>query len=345
MMDQYTLRLEKIEDEIRRSLPQIVTRSWGEEAALSELTEGQLHCIEGIIAPALSLVQSGGKRWRPLLLLLVHELFGGGGSAICLTPLVELVHSGTLMVDDIEDKSDLRRGKPAAHIVFGEDVAINTGNLLYFLPTMCIDRSLFSAETKLKLYQSYAENLRRLHIGQGMDIQWHRDPCFIPAVSDYLLMCRYKTGALARMAAEFGVYSASGSDHDAVEMGEIAQTIGLAFQILDDVRNLTTGNPGKKRGDDIIEGKKSLPVILHCTEQPLEGKLLSELFTEARGNDATAARAATEKAIALLEGSGSIEKAQVYAETLLDATIQTFESRFPPSEARDLIIGMMKGFI
>ncbi len=344
MTDQYNLRLEKIEAEISAVLPERITREWAKKLGFGSPTEEQLRLLEGIVEPARSLVGSGGKRWRPLLLLLTHELFGGQGSALVLTPIVELVHSGTLMVDDIEDKSDLRRGKPAAHVTFGEDMAINTGNLLYFLPTLRIDEAPLPAEIKLRLYRSYAANLRRLHAGQGMDIQWHKNPSYIPAEEDYILMCRCKTGALARMSAEFGALSASGVGESVQCMGGQAETLGLAFQILDDVKNLTTGNPGKKRGDDIVEGKKSLPVILHCAARPEDRERLAKLFLEAGEASPGADRDSIEEAIALLTDSGSIEKARCYAAELLKQTEKSLEAGFPASEALDLIIGMVRGF-
>ncbi len=100
-------------------------------------------------------------------------------------------------------------------------------------------------------------------MGQGLDIQWHNNHECFPLVDEYLQMCRYKTGSLARMAAEIGVAAGGGSDDRALEMGCACEEMGVGFQILDDVVNLTTGNPGKKRGDDIVEGKKVF--LLYCS--------------------------------------------------------------------------------
>ena len=106
-------------------------------------------------------------------MVLCCELAGGEAEeALPLAPVVEFPHNGSLIVDDIEDSSDLRRGEPAVHKIYGEDMSINTGNLLYFLPTFLIDESDFSDELKLRLYRYYTVNLRRLHFGQGLDIQW-----------------------------------------------------------------------------------------------------------------------------------------------------------------------------
>jgi octaprenyl-diphosphate synthase len=101
-----------------------------------------------------------------------------------------------------------------------------------------------------------------------MDIAWHRDPARIPSIADYMLMCGLKTGCLARVAALLGAetaYSAGTLPRDPelfARLGEGAEKLGVGFQILDDVKNLGPGVPGKQRGDDVVEGKKSLPVLL-----------------------------------------------------------------------------------
>jgi geranylgeranyl pyrophosphate synthase len=144
-------------------------------------------------------------------------------------------------------------------------------------------------------------------------------------------MCRYKTGALARMAAELGVISAGGSESDAVEMGQACEEMGVGFQILDDVINLTTGNPGKKRGDDIVEGKKSLPVIIFNQDNG-DTKALSSLFRSAaslgidRGNDAV------EEAIRLMEEKGSILKAKKIALGILEKSRKKIVEKYSRTE-------------
>ncbi len=103
--------------------------------------------------PSIDLVLRGGKRWRPMMMLLFCELESGGQDVLPLTPLVELPHNGSLMIDDIEDGADLRRGKEAVHITYGIDMAINSGNFLYFLPSYLIDKSDFSDSKKTEIIQ------------------------------------------------------------------------------------------------------------------------------------------------------------------------------------------------
>jgi octaprenyl-diphosphate synthase len=163
--------------------------------------------------------------------------------------------------------------------------------------------------------------MRRLHIGQAMDIAWHRSGDSLPSLSEYDLMCRLKTGCLARLAAILGVCAAAAAgaiapgdiDRWAEPLGDAAEKLGVGFQILDDVKNLTTGNPGKKRGDDIVEGKKSLPVLLYLHRgghDPAQdaAALTSRCFAAARAGGVDAPE--VEELIAELEGSGSLEEAR-----------------------------------
>ncbi len=343
MIDNYNERLKKIEHHIYAVLPESSKSGWVSDVAGPVFCNVDENFYNNINIPSIDLVKRGGKRWRPMMMLLFCELESGSQNVLPLTPLVELPHNGSLMIDDIEDGADLRRGKEAVHLIYGVDMAINSGNFLYFLPSFLIEKSDFPDSVKLKLYRYYCENMRRLHLGQGLDIQWHNNHDIYPDVNEYLQMCRYKTGSLARMAAELGVIAGGGSEKGAVEMGQACEEMGVAFQILDDVTNLTTGNPGKKRGDDIVEGKKSLPVIFFNQEGG-DIKTLSSLFRTAsslgieRGNDAV------EEAIRLLEVRGSIEKAENTAVEILESSRKKIVSKYSPCEALDLINFMFDSF-
>ena len=125
--------LEKVEGVISRAIPSIADKGWLTRAvgpAKSKVTDESLNVIN---QPAIELINRGGKRWRPVTMVLCCELAGGSAEEVLpLTPVVEFPHNGSLIIDDIEDKADLRRGEPAVHMIYGEDLSINTGNLLYF---------------------------------------------------------------------------------------------------------------------------------------------------------------------------------------------------------------------
>ncbi len=338
-------RLLKIERVLDKYLPKEASSEW------KDMAFGSVDfCISGehmepLLVPCERLLSLGGKRWRPLLLVLTAEMTaaakGKDSSAIenaySLTPLVEFAHTASLIHDDIEDSADTRRGQPAAHITYGLDTALNAGSWLYFQATTCISTQELSAQKKNDLYDLYLLELRRLHLGQAMDIRWHRDPSLLPSVAEYTAMVRNKTGTLARLAVEVGILAGGGSKEEALEAGKIAEDIGVGFQILDDVTNISIGNPGKKRGDDIVEGKKSLPVILHIKSNPQDAHELEELFEKAakEGIDSPA----VEKAISLLSSGGFIQKAENSGRELVGQKARELSEFFgnADSEAAGLI--------
>ena len=336
MTKEFLTILEKIEDSLNKALPATALSDWT-EASFRALPDGaKPEYIEKLIEPNKALVSLGGKRWRPLLLILCYkmavEMSAKKGNspalteeqAYSITPLVEFVHTASLIHDDIEDSADLRRGKPAAHITYGLDTALNAGSWLYFEAPVCINQLSVTDSLKLRLYETYTNELRRLHLGQAMDIYWHRNPDFFPAEQEYLAMVKCKTGTLASLAAKLGCIAGGLSVEEAEKFGGIAADIGMCFQIIDDVINLTTGNPGKKRGDDIVEGKKSLPVLIHAHLQPADKPQIAAFMKEAaaQGIDSPS----VEKCIALLEKSGCIKKAAERGRSLIEESCAAFNS-------------------
>ena len=331
------------------ALPQDPDSGWLDRIAGEQLHVSDLSWYREFCAPARDLLLRGGKRWRPLLMVLTAEAFGGeeaARTAYGLTPVVEFPHTGSLIIDDIEDGSDWRRGKPAVHMIYGTDLSINAGNLLYYLPTTEIDAVDMDDTVRLRIYQIYTRFLRRVHLGQGLDIVWHRDTdcARLPEIGEYLQMCRFKTGCLAGMSAEIGAAVGGCDEHQIREVGEIAELLGVGFQIRDDVINLVTGNPGKQRGDDIIENKKSLPILLHLKSRPDDLPIIVEAFAEAKEKGCEAGTAAIERVISLLQESGAVAAASRRAEELLDAVLVRIGTGYPESEARSLLISMVKGF-
>jgi octaprenyl-diphosphate synthase len=331
----YTRRLEKIEAVLNAQLPEAPALPWVRVhfPGLPGTVPPEL--VKSLTLPGWDLLSRGGKRWRPLLTTLICESLGGGDGALPLVPLVELPHNASLIHDDIEDNSDERRGKPAVHILYGTDTAINAGSFLYFLPLTCIDAWDAPPELKNGVYRLWGEHMRRLHLGQAMDISWHRDqrtsgPASLPGLEEYDLMCRLKTGCLARFAAILGVYGAAAAggieageiDRWAGTLGEAAEKLGVGFQILDDVKNLTTGNPGKKRGDDIVEGKKSLPVLLYLHGKKDAGEVVRRCFQAARVSGVGAPE--VEELIACLDASGSLGEARKRGLALIGEAREAF---------------------
>lgn len=336
------MRLAKIEEYLQTILPEKVNKNWKEAVMGPVAVKDEF--LNQINEPARDLLSRGGKRWRPLLMMLFYNLYRSDDDILPLTPLVELPHNGSLIIDDIEDSSDFRRGKPAVHLLYGTDLSINTGNFLYFLPHVCIDLCSFPDEIKLAAYRYYNESVTKLHIGQGLDILWHRDKDYIPSVDEYMAMCGFKTGDLAQLSGRLGVRAGGGSEETALAMGKACKQMGIGFQILDDVTNLTTGNPGKKRGDDIVEGKKSLPVIL-CSQLGGDMIRLKEIFAYAGEYGIEKAGDAVEEAIVLIGATGAIEKAKEKALSILKESRNTIMDSYPASPVLDEISTLFSSFL
>lgn len=340
--------LDNIENSLNKALPQTATAESWTPASFGNLPEGTTaEYINKLIEPNRALVSLGGKRWRPLLMMLCYKMSKeesaskGTSPALSeeetysITPLVEFVHTASLIHDDIEDNADLRRGKPAAHITYGLDTALNAGSWLYFEAPVCINQLNAPDNLKLELYKTYTNELRRLHLGQAMDIFWHRNPDIFPPEEEYLAMVKCKTGTLASLAAKLGCIAGGLSAAEAEKFGSIAADIGIGFQIIDDVINLTTGNPGKKRGDDIVEGKKSLPVLIHSSLCPADKAKIAE-YMKTAGKDGIDSPA-VEECISLLKESGCIEKAAERGRKL----IQESCARFNSAEIQELFTSMI----
>ena len=155
-----------------------------------------------------------------------------------------------------------------------------------------------------------------------MDIYWHREKSVFPTREEYEAMVRNKTGTLASLAAQVGMIAGGATKNQAACAGETAAQIGIGFQIIDDVINLTKGNPGKKRGDDIVEGKKSLPVLIHVQSRPQDKEKICALMEQAasQGIDSPA----VEECIKLLESSGCIDQAAEKGRVLIQKSCAQF---------------------
>lgn len=177
-----------------------------------------------------------------------------------ITKVVGMLHTASLLVDDVEDSSLLRRGVPVAHNIFGTAQTINSANYVYFIAL----RELSTLHNP-RAIDIYTEELLNLHRGQGMDLFW-RDTLTCPSEDDYLEMVGNKTGGLFRLAVK--LMQAESKAH--YDMVPLVNTIGLLFQILDDYQNLNSPVYSSNKGmcEDLTEGKFSFPVIHSIRTDP-----------------------------------------------------------------------------
>jgi geranylgeranyl pyrophosphate synthase len=278
----------------------------------------------------------GGKRWRPALFLLVAEAIGGEKAAENVKEFVlipEIVHNGSLLVDDIEDDSPMRRGKPAVHKIYGVDLAVNAGNAMYYLPLLAFikNKDKFDPTVIRTAYEIYAQEMIDIHFGQAFDIYWHKGKGN-PTEQQYLQMCAYKTGTLARLSAKLGALLAGGTSEQIEACGKYAETIGVAFQIQDDILNLTGEEfaKGKGLGEDIHEGKRTLMVI-HCLKHAPADKAarLREILAMHTNDEKL-----IDEAIAIIKSTGSIEYAKEFGRKMVSGAWSDVDRVLPESEAK-----------
>lgn len=291
-----------------------------------------------ISEPVWDLLGRGGKRWRPMLFLLVYEALGRKPDDVLEFAIIpEVIHNGTLIIDDIEDSSELRRGKPCTYKIFGSDVAINVGNAMYYLPllTLIKNKDKFDSETLVKVYETYVQEMVNLSFGQAMDIAWHRGMVNANELTEeeYLQMCAFKTGTLARMAAKIAAILAKADKQQVEAFGKFAETIGIAFQIQDDILNLTGKEftKGKGFGEDITEGKRSLPIIYTLRKATLSDKAsLIKIL-----NSHTKDRKTILKAISIIKRYGSIEYAKELGSKMVKEAWDEIDKFLKPSDAKN----------
>jgi geranylgeranyl pyrophosphate synthase len=220
---------------------------------------------------ASATVAAGGKRLRPLLVVLAAESGGGPPDTpdgeerlIRAAVAIELVHSATLVHDDLIDGAQLRRGHPTVAAVAGREVAVATGDLLFSRAFAELARNQDEAQLLALSRASSA-------LAQGELLQREDAYASHVAVERYLRRCELKTAALFEAACRLGALTAAeGSPALADALGAFARRIGLAFQMLDDVLDVSgpVERTGKSRGTDLLDGTVTLPFILAREREP-----------------------------------------------------------------------------
>lgn len=254
------------------------------EAALASLLDerprtGEIARPQRLIAAMRHGVLNGGKRLRPFLVLESAALFGQYGQAVLrVAAALECIHCYSLVHDDLPamDDDDLRRGQPTVHKAFDEAAAILAGDslLTYAFDIIASDETELDATTRIKLVCALtrASGLGGMAGGQALDLMAETRK---PDEAGIITLQAMKTGALIRFACEAGAIIAGASQEDRERMAEFGSAIGLAFQLADDLLDVTAdaGTMGKATGKDAAAGKATL-VSLHgidWTRQQLSG--------------------------------------------------------------------------
>ncbi len=294
---------------------------------------------KAIAEPIWEFLDRGGKRWRPGLFVLICEALGKKPEEYMDFSIIpEVIHNGTLMVDDIEDASEYRRGKLCTYRVYGLDIAVNAGNAMYYLPLLPLmeRKNRVSVKKLARIYEVYVQEMVNLSLGQAMDIAWHRGLANADSINekDYLQMCAYKTGTLARMAARVAAVLCDADEVLVEKLGRFAESVGIAFQMQDDILDLTsmefTKNKGGQ-GQDITEGKRSLVVIHTLRDASAKDRnRLIEIL-----NMHTSERRFKDEAIDIMQKYDSVKYVRNAAKKMVKRSWDEVEELLQPSDAKE----------
>ena len=327
-----------------------------EEEMFSFLPE--LEPRDYLYGPMRDYPERGGKRSRPALVLLSCEAMGGDLSLAMRTAAAfEMFQSFAVLHDDIEDDSEMRRGKPCVHRLHGVPLSINVGDALYakVYEILCGNRSVLGCEKTLELIDEMIRGSRETFEGQAYDVGWIRHR-HVPTEAEFMTMLRKKTGwYTGRGPCTAGAIIADADPAEREAIGEFGEAMAIAFQIRDDLLNLTStdedadiapgltsGAYGKEHGGDIAEGKRTLIIIdllTKCTAS--EGEEVLAILHQDREQTTPAQ---IQRVIDLAQTHGSMAYAEGVSEEWASSGLQHLK-KIHASPARDRLREMLVFFV
>nr|WP_048146738.1 polyprenyl synthetase family protein [Pyrococcus abyssi]CCE70322.1 TPA: bifunctional short chain isoprenyl diphosphate synthase (idsA) [Pyrococcus abyssi GE5] len=284
---------------------------------------------------------AGGKRIRPFVVLTATEAVGGNAlKAIYPAVAIELIHNYSLVHDDIMDMDETRRGKPTVHKVWGINMAILAGDLLFSKAFEAISRAEISPEKKAKVLETIVKASNELCEGQALDLEFENRE--MVSIEEYMRMISGKTGALFDASAKVGGIVGTENEEYIEALSRWGRNVGMAFQIWDDVLDLIADEEklGKPVGSDIRKGKKTL-IVAHFFENADEKakekflKVFGKYAGDVKGKGIIEedVKAEVMEAIELLKEHGSIDYASRIARELVEKANEALNV-LPESRAR-----------
>lgn len=290
-----------------------------------------------LINPIREIVNKGGKAWRSYIVLAIQDLLEKDSNKYKdLLILPELLHIGSLIIDDVQDHSEMRRGGPTTYKVYGEALAINAGSICYFLALIPTLKYSFSAEKKIYMYENYLETMRSAHAGQALDIKGLQH-LIDEAVKtgdvrelegQLLAIHRLKSGVVPAALGRVSAFIADGNQEQIETIGNYLESLGVAFQIIDDVLNLEGfANNLKTKGEDISEGKVTAPIIKAMSHLSLEDRQLLWEILSSKSTDPKKINIV----IKLLEKCNAFKETRQFAENIIEQAWLKMDKLFPDS--------------
>ncbi|KAF6826625.1 Fusicoccadiene synthase 3 [Colletotrichum plurivorum] len=290
------------EPKLSNGISRVTPIDWYDSKVLMDVGCGRKLSKQLVNGPAAYTQRLPSKRIRENLIDALNGwLRVAPASTLAIKNVVNSLHSSSLMLDDIEDSSPLRRGEPAAHIVYGVPLTINSANYLYILALENISKL-----TTPDCLGIFIEEVRNMEIGQSHDLYWTRTmQC--PSVGEYLQMVDMKTGALFSLLARLLMAEAPNDRH--VSFDGLVTVAGRYFQIRDDWNNLVSSGYEAQKGfcEDLDEGKYSFPLIHTLNHANDSDKLeLQSMLCERRLRDGLTPEL-KRRVLRIMEHSGSLE--------------------------------------
>jgi geranylgeranyl diphosphate synthase, type I len=270
------------------------------------------------------LIRAGGKKIRPSLVVLSAEAVGGNAEeALKTAAAVELIHTFSLIHDDIMDKDDMRRGEPSVHILWGEPMAILAGDTLFskaFETVLETPINNVTYERVVNALKTVVDSCIKICEGQASDMCFEGN--FDVSEAEYMNMIFKKTGALIAAATKAGAIIGGGTPEQVETLSEYGRLVGLAFQIQDDYLDVISDeeNLGKPVGSDIIEGKMTLMVVNTLSKASEEDK--QELVSILKADEDTDVK----RALEIFDKYGSINYARDIALENVDSAKKLLET-------------------
>lgn len=291
------------------------------EDAIARRMESPIGAIPEVGAHLLA---AGGKRLRPLLAVLAARATGTPVEiGIAVGVAAELIHTATLYHDDVVDDGRVRRGRPAARMVFGNGIVVLVGDF-------CLARALetVAATGSLPVVQSLAATVTEMAEGEVAQLEGAGNPEMV--ADDYFRVIDRKTASLIAWCSRLG---GAAGDGRASALDAYGRQVGQAFQIADDVLDCAVdeNTAGKSVGRDLREGKLTLPVLLACEADPA----VRDMVRGALGDRGVSAQAASE-ILALTRAAGGVDLARRRAQSLADGAVAHLAA-LPPSRFRDAL--------
>ena len=256
---------------------------------------------KSILEPGWDMINRTSKKWRCILGLIIMDLFkidttnpreNKTNLYYRIFFLVESLHNASLIIDDVEDKSEFRRDLPCVHLKFGEAISINAGISMFFFVINKIIQNIQDPKIISELSKIYFQEMTALSLGQGWDIEMKVDVC-IPLKDNYIDTVLLKTGVFPRFMAKLlsvlirkefennKILNSEKLDFIFSNLFDILDNLSIAFQIKDDLLNITDSELSRRKGffgEDIFEGKLTLMVLHSLNEKNEKKNRLKEIL-------------------------------------------------------------------